>query len=73
MLLGAGAQAGVFVALLGALLLGMTGYFEFGLLEKRLGALQVVGYLPFILAGNTFGAGFAPCPPMSLPTFASVL
>jgi len=33
LLLGAGAQAGVFVALLGALLLGMTDFFEFGLLE----------------------------------------
>ncbi|NQU97038.1 MAG: sodium ion-translocating decarboxylase subunit beta, partial [Chloroflexi bacterium] len=32
LLLGAGAQAGVFVALIGALLLGMTNVFDFGLL-----------------------------------------
>ncbi len=33
LLLGAAAQAGVFFALIGTLLLGMTPYFEFGLLE----------------------------------------
>ena len=41
LLLGAGAQAGVFVALLGALLLGMTDYFEFGLLEAS--SIGIIG------------------------------
>jgi len=41
LLLGAGAQAGVFVALLGALLLGMTDYFEFGLLEAA--SIGIIG------------------------------
>ena len=41
LLLGAGAQAGVFVALLGALLLGMTYYFEFGLLEAS--SIGIIG------------------------------
>ena len=40
-LLGAGAQVGVFVALLGALLLGMTGYFDFGLLEAA--SIGIIG------------------------------
>lgn len=41
LLLGAGAQAGVFVALLGALLLGMTDFFEFGLLEAS--SIGIIG------------------------------
>jgi sodium ion-translocating decarboxylase beta subunit len=41
LLLGAGSQAGVFVALLGALLLGMTDYFEFGLLEAS--SIGIIG------------------------------
>jgi oxaloacetate decarboxylase beta subunit len=41
LLLGAGAQAGVFVALLGALLLGMTDYFDFGLLEAS--SIGIIG------------------------------
>ena len=41
LLLGAGAQAGVFVALLGALLLGMTDFFEFGLLEAA--SIGIIG------------------------------
>ena len=41
LLLGAGAQAGVFVALLGALLLGMTDLFEFGLLEAS--SIGIIG------------------------------
>ena len=41
LLLGAGAQAGVFVALFGALLLGMTDYFEFGLLEAS--SIGIIG------------------------------
>jgi hypothetical protein len=44
--------------------LGTTSsvYFEVGVLDARSGALQVVGYLPYILAGNTFGPGLTPCP-----------
>ncbi|HJP27570.1 MAG TPA: sodium ion-translocating decarboxylase subunit beta [Dehalococcoidia bacterium] len=41
LLLGAGAQAGVFVALLGALLLGMTDLFDFGLLEAS--SIGIIG------------------------------
>ena len=41
LLLGAGAQAGVFVALLGALLLGMTDMFEFELLEAA--SIGIIG------------------------------
>ena len=41
LLLGAGAQAGVFVALLGALLLGMTDFFDFGLLEAA--SIGIIG------------------------------
>ncbi len=41
LLLGAGAQAGVFFALIGALLLGATGYFEFGLLEAS--SIGIIG------------------------------
>jgi oxaloacetate decarboxylase beta subunit len=41
LLLGAGAQAGVFVALLGALLLGMTDLFDFGLLEAA--SIGIIG------------------------------
>ena len=41
LLLGAGAQAGVFVALFGALLLGMTDYFHFGLLEAS--SIGIIG------------------------------
>ncbi len=40
-LLGAGAQAGVFMALIGALLLGMTGVFDFGLLEAA--SIGIIG------------------------------
>jgi oxaloacetate decarboxylase beta subunit len=41
LLLGAGAQAGVFVALLGALLLGMTDFVDFGLLEAA--SIGIIG------------------------------
>lgn len=41
LLLGAGAQAGVFIALIGALLLGMTDFFEFGLLEAA--SIGIIG------------------------------
>ncbi|MBM3957758.1 MAG: sodium ion-translocating decarboxylase subunit beta [Gemmatimonadetes bacterium] len=41
LLLGAGAQAGVFVALIGALLLGMTQVFDFGLLEAS--SIGIIG------------------------------
>lgn len=41
LLLGAGAQAGVFIALVGALLLGMTDFFEFGLLEAS--SIGIIG------------------------------
>ena len=41
LLLGAGAQAGVFVALVGALLLGMTDLFDFGLLEAS--SIGIIG------------------------------
>ena len=41
LLLGAGAQAGVFVALIGALLLGMTDLFDFGLLEAS--SIGIIG------------------------------
>jgi len=40
-LLGAGAQAGVFIALIGALLLGMTDLFDFGLLEAS--SIGIIG------------------------------
>ncbi len=41
LLLGAGAQAGVFFALMGALLLGALGWFEFGLLEAA--SIGIIG------------------------------
>ena len=41
LLLGAGAQVGVFVALLGALLLGMTDFVDFGLLEAA--SIGIIG------------------------------
>lgn len=41
LLLGAGAQAGVFFALVGALLLGMTNLFDFGLLEAS--SIGIIG------------------------------
>jgi len=41
LLLGAGAQFGVFVALLGALLLSITGVFDFGLLEAA--SIGIIG------------------------------
>ncbi len=41
LLLGAGAQFGVFIALVGALLLGLTGVFEFGLLEAS--SIGIIG------------------------------
>ncbi len=41
LLLGAGAQAGVFFALMGALLLGMTDLFDFGLLEAS--SIGIIG------------------------------
>ncbi len=41
LLLGAGAQFGVFVALIGALLLGMTDAFDFGLLEAA--SIGIIG------------------------------
>ncbi|MBT4515426.1 MAG: hypothetical protein HOC77_10100, partial [Chloroflexi bacterium] len=41
LLLGAGAQFGVFVALLGALLLSFTGVFDFGLLEAA--SIGIIG------------------------------
>ena len=41
LLLGAGAQAGVFFALIGALILGALGWFEFGLLEAA--SIGIIG------------------------------
>ena len=41
LLLGAGAQAGVFFALIGALLLGLTDFFNFGLLEAA--SIGIIG------------------------------
>ena len=41
LLLGAGAQAGVFFALIGALLLGLTDFFSFGLLEAS--SIGIIG------------------------------
>ncbi len=41
LLLGAGAQAGVFFALIGALVLGALGWFEFGLLEAA--SIGIIG------------------------------
>lgn len=41
LLLGAGAQAGVFFALIGALLLGLTDFFNFGLLEAS--SIGIIG------------------------------
>ena len=41
LLLGAGAQAGVFFALIGALLLGALGWFDFGLLEAA--SIGIIG------------------------------
>ncbi len=41
LLLGAGAQAGVFFALIGALLLGSTSFFDFGLLEAA--SIGIIG------------------------------
>ena len=41
LLLGAGAQAGVFFALMGALLLGLTDFFSFGLLEAA--SIGIIG------------------------------
>ena len=41
LLLGAGAQAGVFFALMGALVLGALGWFEFGLLEAA--SIGIIG------------------------------
>ena len=41
LLLGAGAQAGVFFALVGALLLGLTDFFNFGLLEAS--SIGIIG------------------------------
>lgn len=41
LILGAGAQAGVFIAMIGALLLGLTPFFNFGLLEAS--SIGIIG------------------------------